>query len=106
MGAGDVFHALADSNRRHLIDLLAERENATATELATILPVTRQAVTKHLAELKAAGLVDVRKVGREARYSLTPAPLSDAVDWMASIGAEWDDRLNRLRHYLERERGR
>lgn len=100
----DVFEALADSNRRRLIGFLAERETATATELARELPVTRQAVAKHLIELKSAGLVGVRKVGREARYNLTPAPLSDAVAWMASVGAEWDERLDRLRLYLEGDR--
>ena len=104
-GAGPVFDALADGNRRRLISLLAARETATATELAAELPVTRQAIAKHLASLSAAGLVRSTRRGRETRYELTPAPLEDAVAWMAEVGAAWDERLERLRRYLGPERG-
>ena len=104
-GAGPVFDALADRNRRRLISLLAARETATATELAAELPVTRQAIAKHLASLSAAGLVRSTRRGRETRYELTPAPLEDAVAWMAEVGAAWDERLERLRRYLGPERG-
>ena len=62
--------------------------------------MTRQAVSKHLAALGAAGLVERRRAGREARYSLTPEPLSDAAAWMAEVGARWDDRLVELRRHL------
>lgn len=98
----DVFGALADPNRRRLLGYLAERETATATELAAELPVTRQAVAKHLAALHAAGLVEPSRHGRETRYRLTPEPLGDAVAWMAELGAQWDERLEALRAYLER----
>jgi DNA-binding transcriptional ArsR family regulator len=101
-GPDAVFHALADGNRRRLVGFLAERESATATELAAELPVTRQAVAKHLGELRAAGLVTGERLGRETRYRLTPAPLSDAARWLADVGAEWDDRLASLRRHLER----
>ena len=70
---GRVFDALADPNRRYVVEALAERETATATELAAELPVTRQAVAKHLAALNEAGLVESRREGRETRYELTPA---------------------------------
>lgn len=96
----DVFDALADPNRRYVLEALAERETATATELAAELPVTRQAVAKHLAALSDAGLVESRREGRETRYELTPAPLGDAMDWMASVGAQWDARLTRLTRHL------
>ena len=96
-----VFHALADPNRRRLVSWLAERGTATATELAAELPVTRQAVAKHLAALRDAGLVRARRDGRETRYRLTPAPMRDAMSWMADVGAEWDDRLAALRRHLE-----
>jgi DNA-binding transcriptional ArsR family regulator len=97
---GRVFDALADPNRRYVVEALAERETATATELAAELPVTRQAVAKHLAALNEAGLVESRREGRETRYELTPGPLAAAMDWMASVGAEWDSRLAALRKHL------
>jgi DNA-binding transcriptional ArsR family regulator len=95
-----VFDALADPNRRRLLGFLAERETATATELAGELPVTRQAVAKHLAALSAAGLVEGRRQGRETRYRLTPEPLAEAMAWMADVGAQWDDRLAALGRHL------
>ena len=98
--AGPVFNALADPNRRHLLNQLAERDTATATELAAGLPVTRQAVAKHLAALGEAGLVTSERQGRETRYRLSPAPLADAVSWIADVGGEWDARLDALRRHL------
>ena len=95
----DVFAALADPNRRHLVEALARHE-ATATELAADLPVTRQAVAKHLTALREAGLVDARREGRETRYRLTPGPLGDALTWMQEVGAAWDGRLDALRRHL------
>ena len=97
---GRVFDALADANRRYVLEALAGRETATATELAAELPVTRQAVAKHLAALNEAGLVDSRREGRETRYELTPGPLGAAMGWMASVGAEWDSRLGALQKHL------
>jgi len=99
---GRVFDALADPSRRYVVEALAERGTATATELASELRVTRQAVAKHFAALSEAGLVDSRREGRETRYELTPQPLAAAVDWMAQVGAEWDARLERLHRHLRR----
>src|SRR5439155_25682788 len=101
---GRVFDALADPNRRYVLEALAERETATATEPATELPVTRQAVAKHPARLNEAGLVESRGEGRETRYELTPEPLGDAMDWIAGVGAEWDTRLRALRRHLGNRR--
>jgi DNA-binding transcriptional ArsR family regulator len=97
---GRVFGALADPNRRYVVEALAQRPTATATELAAELPVTRQAVSKHLAALGEAGLVESRREGRETRYRLTPGPLGEAMDWMGAVGADWDERLARLRDHL------
>ena len=97
---GRVFDALADPNRRYVVEAHSQRPTATATELAAELPVTRQAVSKHLAALGEAGLVESSREGRETRYRLTPGPLGDAMDWMADVGAEWDGRLARLRDHL------
>ena len=103
---GRVFDALADPHRRYVVEALAERETATATELAAELPVTRQAVAKHLAALSDAGLVGASREGRETRYELTPGPLAAAMDWMASVGADWDARLAALRTHLDPSRRR
>jgi DNA-binding transcriptional ArsR family regulator len=102
---GPVFTALADPSRRFVLETLAERGSATATELAGELPVTRQAVAKHLAALSAAGLVASERRGRETRYALTPEPLDEAARWMGRVGAQWDDRLAALRSHLESSRG-
>ena len=95
-----VFSALADGRRRSVVELLAERGSATATELAASLPVTRQAVAKHLASLDEAGLVVRTRRGREARYQLTPEPLAEAVSWIERVGATWDGRLAALERHL------
>ena len=94
--AGAVFGALSDPTRRQLLATIAERPAATSTELASELPISRQAVIKHLSALADAGLLDRRRTGREVRYRVTPAPLSDAVSWMAEVGGQWDDRLAAL----------
>jgi DNA-binding transcriptional ArsR family regulator len=92
-----VFSALSDPTRRRLFTRLADGGPATATELAAELPVSRQAVVKHLEALKAAELVTSAREGREVRYRVTPAPLADAVGWIADVGAQWDTRLATLR---------
>jgi DNA-binding transcriptional ArsR family regulator len=91
-----VFDALGDPSRRALVEAVGARGDATATELAADLPVTRQAVAKQLAALADAGLLRATRAGRETRYSVTPEPLADAVAWMVAVGAAWDDRLARL----------
>jgi DNA-binding transcriptional ArsR family regulator len=94
---GAVFSALGDATRRQVIEVLANEGEMTATELAAEIPVTRQAIAKHLSTLSEAGLVASEAHGREVRYRLTPAPMRQAVAWMAETGAEWDERLARLR---------
>jgi DNA-binding transcriptional ArsR family regulator len=90
-----VFAALADPTRRAVIGRLAQ-EPLSASALAGELPVSRQAVAKHLATLDRAGLVRSHREGREQLYRLDPAPLADAIEWMTSVGGQWDDRLRRL----------
>lgn len=91
-----IFSALADPTRRAVLRSIASGEASTATELAARLPVTRQAVQKHLALLEQAQLVDGERVGRETRFAATPAPLTDAIAWMTAVGERWDDRLAAL----------
>jgi DNA-binding transcriptional ArsR family regulator len=100
-----VFDALGDPARRSLVEAVAARGDATATELAAELPVTRQAVAKQLSALADAGLLRATRAGRETRYEVTPEPLRDAVAWMVDVGAKWDDRLARLGDSLARGRG-
>jgi DNA-binding transcriptional ArsR family regulator len=101
-----VFEALAHPARREMVQLLAARDSATATELAREFPLSRQAVLKHLDVLDWAGLVGVDKIGREARFRLTPDPLRDAVGWLTAVGDEWDGRLDALGRHLRRTRRR
>ena len=101
-GVDEVFFALSDPTRREVLRSVARQPDLTASRLAGELPITRQAVAKHLAALQRAGLVEPRREGRETRYTLTPAPLVDAMGWMADVGATWDRRLERL---VERARG-
>lgn len=98
--AGAVFSALADPTRRSVMRRVAERGSATATELAAELPVSRQAVAKHLGTLEDAGLVAAARQGRETRFTVTPDGLHDAMAWLTEVGAAWDRRLARLRRHL------
>ena len=95
-GLNDVFAALADPTRRDVVASLRDHGEVTASGLAAGLPISRQAVAKHLATLERAGLVEPRRAGRETRYHLTPQPLDDAMTWMAEVGGAWDARLSRL----------
>jgi DNA-binding transcriptional ArsR family regulator len=99
-----IFAALADGTRRDVLQAVAARGDATATELAAALPVTRQAVAKHLGVLAGAGLVQSRRAGREMRYTPTPEPLGDAIEWMTDLGAQWDARLARLKRSVDARR--
>jgi DNA-binding transcriptional ArsR family regulator len=95
--ADAVFAALADPTRRGLIETLSRRGRETVSGLAAGLPISRQAVTKHLAALSAAELVSSERVGRTTVYELQPEPLADAAGWIEMVGAEWDQRLAALR---------
>ena len=98
-----LFAALADPMRRRLLVNLAEHSPKTATQLAQEYPITRQGILKHLTILEDAGLVAVQQAGREKRYRLTPEPLNELEQWINDISAKWDDRLLRLKTWLEHE---
>lgn len=103
---GLIFDALADATRRDVLRAVAEDGPLTATELAARLPVSRQAVAKHLTTLASAGLVASERVGRDVRFRFQPAPLDDAVAWIAAVGARWDRRLAALDRRLSTHRRR
>jgi DNA-binding transcriptional ArsR family regulator len=98
-----IFAALADPMRRSLLVNLAENSPKTATQLAREYPITRQGILKHLNILEEAGLVAVQQKGREKRYFLTPEPLNELDHFLKEISAKWDERLLRLKTFLEEE---
>jgi DNA-binding transcriptional ArsR family regulator len=98
-----VFAALSDPTRRLLIEKLSAGGPTTATEFAQQLPMSRQAVSKHLKILEAAELVAARQAGRERRYVLAPQPLAEAIDWITAVTEQWQRRLRALYDYLAAE---
>jgi DNA-binding transcriptional ArsR family regulator len=104
---GQVFSALADPTRRRVVETLVRDGSTSVPALTSDLPITRQAVAKHLATLDAAGLVErVPGRGREVRYRLREGALSPAASWLSETEAAWDRRLLRLKRAVEKDRRR
>ena len=99
--ADQVFAALADPTRRRLLELLGEQAAASATALAGQLPVSRQAVVKHLAVLQHSDLVTRRRDGREVVFTVHPERLVVTASWMTSVAASWQERLQLLKQAAE-----
>jgi ArsR family transcriptional regulator, cadmium/lead-responsive transcriptional repressor len=97
----ELWSAVADPTRRRVLDVLLDRGEATATMVAGELPVTRQAVAKHLVVLDRAGLVEGRRRGREMRYAVRTERLDVAARSMAQVAAEWDTRLAAIKRIAE-----
>jgi DNA-binding transcriptional ArsR family regulator len=95
-----VFAALADATRRQVLRAVAESGPVTATALAGDLPVSRQAVAKHLGLLREAGLVTAERTGRETRFVARTEPLDGLAAWATEAGRRWDDRLAKLARRL------
>jgi DNA-binding transcriptional ArsR family regulator len=101
--AGQVFVALADPTRRAILAALAAGGPATATDLAGRLPITRQAIAKHLALLAGAGLVTAEPgERRRVRYRLRSAPMQVAQQFLAALARDWDSPLDALKEHLDR----
>jgi DNA-binding transcriptional ArsR family regulator len=96
-----VLVALADPTRRRLLELLGEQSAASATALAGQLPVSRQAVAKHLAVLLQSELVSRHRDGREVVFTVRPERLVAVASWMTSLAASWQDRLLVLKQVAE-----
>lgn len=101
----DLWSAVGDPTRRRMLDLLLAEGGGTATTLSQHLPVTRQAVAKHLAVLDRVGLVRVAPAGRERRYDVDEAQLARAVAQLSSVGSAWDARLQRIKRIAETLQG-
>jgi predicted transcriptional regulator len=98
----DVFKALADENRRHLLDMLRERDGQTLNELCGELAMSRQAVSKHLRILEQAGLVNCLQTGRNKHHYLNPIPLQEIVDrWLSEFRQSQAQALTQLKKNLE-----
>ncbi|MEU1200294.1 helix-turn-helix transcriptional regulator [Streptomyces sp. NPDC005813] len=97
----DLWSAVGDPIRRRMLDLLLSGGGGTATTLSERLPVTRQAVAKHLGVLDRVGLVHVTPSGRERLYQVDEAQLARAVAQLSSVGAAWDARLQRIKRIAE-----
>ncbi len=96
-----ILNALADPTRRAVFERLNRNGPASASQLALELPVTRQAISKHLGVLDSAGLVSKQAKGREVLFSAQVAPLGDVADWLEEAGTAWDARLERLRRSFD-----
>ena len=96
-----LWSAMGDPTRRRMLDILLADGPATATGLSARLPVTRQAVSKHLAVLDRAGLVHPQTAGREKHYRLDEAQFERAIAQLSSVGAGWDRRLQRIKALAE-----
>jgi DNA-binding transcriptional ArsR family regulator len=97
----DLWSAVGDPIRRRMLDLLLVGGAGTATTLSERLPVTRQAVSKHLVVLDRVGLVHGTPAGRERRYRVDETQLARAVAQLADVGATWDARLRRIKRIAE-----
>jgi DNA-binding transcriptional ArsR family regulator len=98
-----VLHALADGNRRVLLEILRDHP-ATAGELADALPIARPGVSRHLRVLREAGLVDVHQEAQRRIYSLSPAPLAEVDEWLAAYRVLWRNRLDALHTEVARNK--
>jgi ArsR family transcriptional regulator, cadmium/lead-responsive transcriptional repressor len=98
----DLWSAVGDPTRRRMLDLLLAGGGGTSTTLSEQLPVTRQAVAKHLAVLDRVGLVRGTPAGRERRYDVDQAQLARAIAQLNAVGATWDARLQRIKRIAER----
>ncbi|MEV4052847.1 helix-turn-helix domain-containing protein [Amycolatopsis sp. NPDC049688] len=97
----DLWSAIGDPTRRRLLDLLLNEGSGTATSLSEHLPVTRQAVAKHLAVLDRTGLVHAQAEGREKQFRVDEDQLARAVAQLADVGRAWDARLRRIKRIAE-----
>lgn len=92
-----LLSALADPTRREVYERLTARGPATASQLADELPVSRQAIAKHLGVLGAAGLVERQPRGRQVVFSARVEPLGEVSRWIDGVGRDWESRLRKLK---------
>lgn len=96
-----LFDALGDPNRLRIVTRLCEGGPCSTVALTQVIPVTRQAATKHLLLLEAVGLVTSDRKGRERIWRIQPEPLVAASDYLTALSQRWDNVIDRLRAYVE-----
>lgn len=96
-----LFNALGDPNRLRIVTRLCDGGPCSTSEVAEVIPVSRQATTKHLLLLESAGLVSSHRSGRERIWRMRPAPLADASEYLSKLSQRWDRALDRLRAHVE-----
>lgn len=96
-----LFDALGDPNRLRIITRLCDGGPCSTSQVTKIIPVSRQAATKHLLLLEAVGLVNSERQGRERIWRIEPKPLTDASDYLTALSTRWDKAIDRLRAYVE-----
>jgi DNA-binding transcriptional ArsR family regulator len=105
MSVEQVCAALADPTRRQLLEALGQQPPSSATTLAAQVPVSRQAVVRHLQILRDCALVSSHKVGKEVLFEVRPDQLAATASWMTTLAATWTERLTRLKQQAERSGG-
>jgi len=101
MNVDQVFAALADPTRRQLLETLSKHPACSATVLAAHVPVSRQAVAKHLTVLRGSRLVTSRRAGKEVLFTVCPQELTATASWMTTLAATWEERLQLLKRQAE-----
>jgi DNA-binding transcriptional ArsR family regulator len=96
-----LFDALGDPNRLRIVVRLCETGPCSTSQVTQVIPVTRQAATKHLLLLEAVGLVTSSRHGRERIWRIQPDPLAEASEYLTALSKRWDRALDRLRSYVE-----
>lgn len=96
-----LFDALGDANRLRIVVRLCEAGPCSTLQVTQVIPVTRQAATKHLLLLEAVGLVTSSRHGRERIWRIQPDPLAEASEYLTALSKRWDRALDRLRSYVE-----
>lgn len=99
--AAPLFDALGDPNRLHIIVRLCDLGPSSTSQVTSIVPVTRQAATKHLELLETAGLVTSSRRGRERVWTVQTEPLARASDYLTQLSRRWDAAVDRLRAFVE-----
>jgi DNA-binding transcriptional ArsR family regulator len=96
-----VFNALGDANRLRIITRLCDGGPCSTAQVTSVVPVSRQAATKHLLLLETVGLVSSERHGRERIWRVEPKPLTDASDYLTALSVRWDRAIDRLRAFVE-----
>ena len=98
-----LFDALGDANRIRIITRLCDGGPFSTAQVTSVVPVSRQAATKHLLLLEAVGLVNSERHGRERIWRIEPAPLTDASNYLTALSMRWDEAIDRLRAFVEED---